>query len=305
MVAVPVPFPVHRDQQQVRTLERLEPVRGVGPSQRVVAQRRTQALEWRRAHQELHLLVGQPVQQLGSEVFADEPVASGDDRRGSIGTPVRGAHRQGSQVEAGGPALGSRIEFADLAHRATLAGSLEEGHRLVVVEPEVVALQEYQTLCRDQARDRQALDRARRDRHLGPGREMRGQGHDDVERLLVVQPFEIVEHEQERRLSVGDRRAQCGNGHRPDRWADTAGREDLVVADPDRPVDRHRHVAQQDGRVVVPFVELEPDRLSRRRRRPFGQDGRLAISGGRGQDDQWHPRPSLQPFDEARARDEA
>ena len=305
MVPIPAPFPVHRDQQQVRTLERFERGGGVGAPQRMVAERRTQPLQRRRADQEPNLLVGQAVEQLRSKVLAHEPVARGPHGGRPIGCAVLISRRQRREVEAGRPALGCLVELAHLVDRAPPAGGAQERHRFVVVEPQVVALQEHQTIGRHQARDRQPLDRAGRDRDLAAGRQVGREGHDDIERLLAVQAIEVVEHQQERRRGAGDRRSEGRHCRRPDRCADPAGGGDRVSADPDRAVDGHRDVAEEDCRIVIAFVQLEPDRLARGRLRPLGEYGRLAVSGRRGQDDDRHPGPSFEPFDQARSGNEA
>ncbi len=114
VIAVPAPLVVQGDQEQVRAFEGLQHALPVGPAGQRLAQATGELVEHAGVEQEFPDLVRLALQDLLDEIVQDEPVAPGErlDEIGDVvGRPGRmTSHREGSQLESGGPALGARLE---------------------------------------------------------------------------------------------------------------------------------------------------------------------------------------------------
>src|SRR5687767_4777372 len=104
VIAVPLAAAVERDDQEIVFLQMLERPAGSGATDYRVAEPAAHAVEDGCAGEERCLCAGRPVEELGSEVVADEPVVTGD-RESGVGACAAGPHRQRGEVEPGGPPL--------------------------------------------------------------------------------------------------------------------------------------------------------------------------------------------------------
>ena len=110
VVAVPLPPPVERDQEQARRLEVAQPLLRVWFAEESITQRSTQLVEHRRAPQEPLVTRGELHQRLAVQVVGHVPIGSGD--RQTLAAAV--ASEQRREVQADRPA------FRPCGHRGRL-----------------------------------------------------------------------------------------------------------------------------------------------------------------------------------------
>ena len=131
VVAIPAPFVVQGDEEQIGALEAAPGSPGRSRGRRTASQRAAQAVENGCVEQERLHALGLPVQDFFDEIVQDEAVAAGErlDEAGEILLPL---HGERGQLQAGDPAFGAALEGGDVLHRELQAHHLvEEVGRLV------------------------------------------------------------------------------------------------------------------------------------------------------------------------------
>lgn len=307
MVAVPTPFVVEPDQEQVVPLQDVEHPPTVGSFGQGVAQVGGQLVEHRGGEEELAHRGRLPVQDLLDQVVEDEAVTAGEgvDESGDLRRGRLGRDGQRGQLKPGGPALGPLTESRDLSGPQAQGHDLgEEGTGLRRSESQLAGSHLDQFRAGPQPGQRQ--------RRVGPG----GDGESDsgrqvveqkghrvvdcylVDEVVVVQRQHGPAGEQVQVVDQADqhvlrRRAATVRQQRP-----------RLVAHPRRGhPDRGDQVREELVDVGVAAVQRQPaDRRirDRGRRQPLGHQRRLAEPRRRG--DQHEPRRRFrtreQPADE-------
>ena len=133
VIAIPLSVLVERHHELVGPFERLEHGGGMIGFEGDIAQRATHRFEHRRPHEELGLLRPQARQDLEPEVGRHHLVVSAEP----FDTGVAGdaaAHRQGSQVDPGGPALRALVQLRDLIFGKDDVSTAQRRGRLLIVQ---------------------------------------------------------------------------------------------------------------------------------------------------------------------------
>ena len=113
VVAVPLPPPVQRHQQQVRPLQVRQRRAGPGQVEHRIAQWPGHPLQHRGPGQEYPLSAGDPLQELRLHVLADQPVVTAEgDRRARERAAL--PEVEGREVQPGRPSLGPPVELSHI-----------------------------------------------------------------------------------------------------------------------------------------------------------------------------------------------
>ena len=271
--------------------ERREHARGVRALERRVAQRAAQPRQDGRADEEAALAAGAPVQVLLPQVGGDVGVGPGDGR--VLPPGARGAEREGSQVQPGGPALAAGVELVRGRLVELEAGGVQQRAGLAPGQRQVRRVEREELARGAPARHGQPGPAPGED-ELRAGRQPLGDGRHQRPGLRRGELVHVVEDEHRRPL--GGRQGPT----EPGRGADRAARVEAQ-----RAPERGRHVGQQHGGVVVAAVHRDPREGAGIAGRPLRQQRRLAVAGGRRDLDAAHQAGAEQPVHERGAPHEA
>ena len=294
MEAVPLAAIVEGYQQQVSSLEALEAGGRIGGAEHRVAQPATEILEDRHPPQEHRIVRRQPVEYLGPQVVADEPVVAAHFEL-TVGNRDADGHRDAGQIQTRRPTLGAIDDSSDVDGREIGARPDEQAPGLGDVHREFACADLQQIALHPQTGRRKPWLHTRGKDQLNSGGELDRDLFDDLQALRVGQTLELIDDQCERIDECLHRREQsrcqrcratvCGDiGEHS-----TTERRD--------PVQRTGDVGAQDDRVVVGIVDRQPGDRGRRVLGHLGQHRRLAVS--RRRDDGHDGRARLpDPFEQ-------
>ncbi len=255
----PLVAAVERGEEHVRARELAQLRRRAAALEDRVAEIAAQPVEDRGAAEEVELAAADRLEEFFPDVVDDEAVVAGEavDRLAGLG---RVAQRQPGQVEGRGPALGPPHQRLQLVGGDAQAERPQQLVAFPLGHHQVAGAELVDPAVGPQAADRQLGLGAGGEDQLGPRRQVGGERRHHLERRGVLDPLEVVEHEDERdlpplqrppeagqhdvlevRLEVGERGADLGRD-----------RLDRVERGDDR-ADQHRRVvvgvAEDQGRV--------------------------------------------------------
>jgi hypothetical protein len=302
VVAVPLAPVVERQHQEVAVLQLLQQPRRPRRGQRGVAQGPRHAVEDRGAGEERRLVLRHPVEDLGAQVVAHEPVVA-PDAQAPIGLRAAGRQCERREVEAGGPALRALDQVVHLRRPELDPGAAQQARGLPGVHGQVVHADLRQAALGPEPGRRQGQRVARAQRQLPAVGQPEGQVRHRVQALGLGHRLQVV-HDQRHRLVHGgdgrheqrrDRQGRVGRPQRP---------EHARVERLD-PVERGGEVGEQHDRVVVAVVGRHPARPRPVELGPLGQERGLAVAGRRHHRDHGRRAVGHQPPEQRGARHDA
>ena len=137
VVAIPLPSPVQRHQEQVGTRQRFQHRRGAAPLEDRVAERTRHGLENGGPRQEAELVARQAREDLGDQIVGHKTVVPTERGQALHPGPAR-LCRERRQVQTSRPALRVLGELGDLAFRQLQAGRAQQLARLGLVHAQLV-----------------------------------------------------------------------------------------------------------------------------------------------------------------------
>ena len=174
MVAVPLPPPVQRHQQQVGPGQLRQGRGGPGQLEHRLAQRPGHPLQHRGPGQEHPLPAGDPGQELRLHVLAHQPVIAAEgDRRARQRAAL--PQVKSRQVQPGRPALGPPVQLRHLIRAQRHLGVAQQRRRLVQGQRQIPGADLQDPALGAQPRDPQRRLGPARQRQPRAGRHMIGQ----------------------------------------------------------------------------------------------------------------------------------
>ena len=252
MVAIPAPFGIERDEEQVGSLRTVEQRVGIVATGQLAAQLDGEPLRDRGLDQERAQVLVDPAEDLVGEVVEDEALAPAErlDQRAGIG-PV--AQRDRRQLESRDPALGALDEPGELLGIEFDGQRLGEiARRLLVRVAQVVGPQLDEPAVGSKAGERQRRVLPGQEDQVGEGRPALDQEPDQAVDRVGADDVVVVEDEHERVVARGDLVEERGPDQ-IDAGADTGAEQSVRrVAHlwPDRS-QRRDEVANEAGEIVV------------------------------------------------------
>ena len=184
------------------------------------------------------------------------------------------------EVQAGGPALGTRVQRFGLilGHVGSRRG--EERVRLGVVQGQLGGPELEQLPVGTKLREAQPSLGAPAEHQLRASRHVEEQRGEGVQALVVLELVHVVQDEHERLGPSGQRRDEAREPTRPQRVAGTRERLEHGGVDRRAGVQRLGDVRQEDDGIVVAVVERDPGEFATVACRPLPEDRRLAVTRG-------------------------
>src|SRR5215207_1703593 len=115
VVPVPLALVVQGHDEEVRVLERLQPARGVGSFEKLVAESAAHSIEHGCPGEELDVAAFQAGEVLGAQIIRDEAVLAREGRNGIRASRLLQIERR--EVKTGGPSLCLTVELFGLGLR--------------------------------------------------------------------------------------------------------------------------------------------------------------------------------------------
>ena len=283
VVAVPLATVVERDDEQVRSLQRLEHRLARRLARDGIAERSRETTEDRRVQQETADLRRLAVEHLVGEVVDDEAIVACEvgDERGDVVTALQ---RQGGELQRGDPSFGADLQCLHLGF------GQREVHHAVQVRDGFVD-REAEVCGADLEQFTACTEATERPRRVGPGcqhqMDVCRKVFEDERRGLVhlgrIDEVVVIEDDDQLALDasqVVQERCQ----HTVQRRCAVRQQCDRILADVRRD-DPHGgdDVGPEEARVGVTTVERDPRHasLASRRRQPLTEQRRLPESGRR------------------------
>ena len=192
---------------------------------------------------------------------------------------------QRGEVKAGGPALGLRDEPINVRRCEVDARAREERRRFTGVHREIVSPDFDDASLSAKAWDGYGHRPPRTDRQLRAGGKPERQLGDHVVALRIGQRLRMIEHQEDGLGHPGDGRDQPNDvRHAHSRSRDRPEDSWLEALDP---IERDREICEEDGRVVVTFVDRHPRHTGRLQICELRKQCALAVPGWRHYGDQW------------------
>ena len=301
VVAIPLRSSVEGDDELVRALEPLEYARGPRRLDHRVAEVTAHPIQHRGLLEEPSLGVGKPGHQLDAEVIGHEAVVTGEDPCARRAWRAR-LHREGRQIQAGGPALGALRQLIDLILAELDSRRAEQQRGFPRVEPELLRTDLVQPPVSAPATERQRRLLSARDRDRRTLRDRLEQLGEHVMARGIGDRVQIIEREHERLLAGGQGVAEPDHAFRPAGSAPARQRIEHLRRQRLDSVHCAGDIAQQDHGIVVSAVERDPGERARIGLRPPREEGRFAVSGRRDHGHERGPR-SAQVGDHVCLRD--
>ena len=199
VVAKPATGGVERGDEGVLVFEPLEDRLGPRAAGEHIGQRAADALEDRRAQEQLAHLRRLALQHLGEEVARHGPLAAGELGHKALRVRVRG-QRDRRQAHTGRPSLGAFVQRGETGIRQSDPAGTEQGAGFVEREAQVGPAQFGQPAREPQAVQAERRLLARREQDPQLCRQPRQQHLQPGERVFGVELVQVVDHQLERLL---------------------------------------------------------------------------------------------------------
>ena len=277
VVAIPLPLPVQRHQQQVRLGQIGQGGTRSGQVEHGLAERAGQPLQYRGPGQELPLPPGDPLQELRLHVLGHQPVPPAK-RHHRTRQRAALAQVQGRQVQPGRPPFGPPVQLGHVVLAEHHLSGAQQLFCLTAGQRQVTGTDLQNPALGPQSRDPQGRLVPPGERQPRPSGHVIGQHRQRGPALPVAQQVHIIDDQDERRGHARERRSQAWHhraGHRARRRGQ---RVEHPIADRLHRIEGLGHVAEQDLRVVVRLVDRHPREGLAVVLRPLRQQGGLPVT---------------------------
>ena len=213
VVAKPGTGGVERGDERVLVFEPLQGRLGSGAAGECIGQRAADALENRRAQEQVAHLRRLALQHLGEEVARHGPLAARELGHEALRVRVRG-QRDRRQAQTGRPSLGAFLQRVEPGIRQRDSAGAEQGAGFVEREAQVGPAQFGQLAREPQAVQAERRLLACREHDPQPCRQPPEQHLQPRERVAGVELVQVVDHQRERLLEPLELRQESLHHHR-------------------------------------------------------------------------------------------
>ena len=299
VVAVPLPPPVQRHQQQVRPLQVRQHRSRPGLPEHRIAQRPAHPLQHRGPGQERPLPAGDPPQELRLHVLAHQPVIPAEgDRRARQRAALPQVQR--CQVQPGRPPLGPLMQRRHVLLTQGQASVAQQRRRLPGGQRQVVPADLGDLALSAQPRDPQRRPGPAGEHQPRTGRHVIGQHRQRRPALPVPQHVHVIQHQHHRRGHRRKRRPQPPHDRAGHRTPPVGERVEHPLIDRLHRTKGLSDIGQQDLRVIIPLIHRHPREGLAVTLGPLRQQRRLPVTRRRHHRDDWVGSTPRQPFDQGR-----